>query len=109
MKKKVLKMNSSDNVATVLSDIEKGDEFLVISSDGFELEHLTAADNLRFGFKVSLTKIQEGDKIIKYGSEIGICYKDIGKAELVHIQNVKSNRISIPKERIDQMIKDMGI
>lgn len=109
MKKKVLKMDSNDNVATVLAEIKEGEEFLVISSEGIELEHLIAASDLKFGFKVSLEEIQKGEKIIKYGSEIGICYKDIGKAELVHIQNIKSNRISIPKERIVQMVKDMGI
>lgn len=109
MKKKVLKMDSRDNVATVLTDIKKGEKFFVISTEGDELEYLTAADTLKFGFKVSLTEIQEGDKIFKYGSEIGICYRHIGKAELVHIQNIKSNRISIPKNRIEEMVKEMGI
>ena len=109
MKNKVLRMDSNDNVATVLAEIEKGEDFLVLSSEGDELESLIATDNLRFGFKVALSKIREGEMIIKYGLEIGRCYKNIEKGELVHIHNIRSNRISIPQERIEQMVKDMGI
>lgn len=109
MGKKALKMNEKDNVATVLSDIKQGELISVVSSEGTLVDDVVARQDITFGFKVSLKDIPKDKKIVKYGANIGTCYRQIVRGELVHIQNIKSDRISIPQERIDAMIKDLGI
>ena len=109
MGKIALKMNDKDNVATVLTDVKRGDSVSVVSSGGTAMGEIIAGDDIRFGFKISLKDISKDETIIKYGAAIGTCYRQIISGELVHIQNIKSERISIPQERIDAMIKSMGI
>ena len=109
MEKKALMMNKKDNVATVLAKVKKGEKVSVIYSDGEVVQTIVAVQDNRFGFKISLAEIAAGEMVIKYGSKIGLCYKDIKKGEMVHIQNIESDRIGIPRERIDSMIKSMGI
>ncbi len=109
MEKKALMMNEKDNVATVLAEVKKGEEVSIIYSDGKVVKNIIAEQDNRFGFKISLDDISTGEKIIKYGSKIGLCYRDIKKGEMVHIQNIESDRIGIPRDRIDSMIKGMGI
>jgi len=109
MEKKALKMNDKDNVATVLTDVKEGDTVSIVSSTGSLVDDVIAKQDMTFGFKVSLEDISKDEKIIKYGANIGISYRQIARGDLVHIQNIKSNRISIPQERIDTMIKDLGI
>jgi (2R)-sulfolactate sulfo-lyase subunit alpha len=41
---------------------------------------------------VALTDIKKGDTIWKYGQDIGIAKKKIGKGEHVHVHNVKTKR-----------------
>lgn len=109
MKNRALKMDLKDNVATTLGNIAEGDVFAVVSQEGEELETLIANRDIRFGYKVALTDILVGDSVLKYGEIIGICYKEIKQGDMVHIQNIKSNRISIPDDRINKMINEMNL
>lgn len=107
--KKALRITQDDNVATALEQITKDEEVTIIGSDGSVLSTMNVKENIPFGFKVALRKIVKNEKVIKYGTEIGLCYKDIEIGHLAHIHNVQSNRIAIPQERIKQMVDDMGI
>ena len=109
MEKRALKMTAEDNVATVLTSIKSGDKISVISNEGLVVDSIVSVRDIKFGFKISLEDISEGKEIVKYGVKIGTSYKNIKKGELVHIQNIKSNRINIPSDRIELMVKDMGI
>ena len=109
MEKRALRMANNDNVATLITDVDKGEKISIISSKGEIVEKIIANQTIRFGFKLSLKDIYEGEKILKYGSTIGTCYKKIKKGDIVHINNIKSDRISIPKNRIESMIQNMGI
>ena len=107
--KKALKIAQQDTVATALEHIAKHEELTIIESDGSVSAVLKAEDRIPFGFKVAIQKIRKHEKVIKYGTEIGVSTSDIEPGHLIHIHNVQSNRIPIPEERIRQMMKDMNI
>ena len=71
-------LNENDNVATIL-DENKDINFLRNGMKIFE--------KIPFGHKVSITKIEIGEDIIKYGIKIGTAQKNIEKGYHVHIHN----------------------
>lgn len=110
IKKKVFKMNVKDNVGTSLENINSGEMFDVITKEGKAIETNKAINKIPFGYKVALKNISNKDSIIKYGYKIGSSFKDIKKGEVVHIHNIKSNRVGLPENRrkamIDMLQKD---
>ena len=87
---KALIINSINNVATAIADIEPGE---VIS---LKIEEKTRQVNIReripFGHKFALKKIRKGESIVKYGEKIGRATQDIESGFHVHIHNVESLR-----------------
>jgi hypothetical protein len=109
MRKRVLKMAETDNVATALIQIDQGEEAEVLSPDGVVLDKVTAIQRIPFGYKIALDNIFEGGSVYKYGSLIGKSFCEITKGAVVHIHNINSNQINIPKERVEIMAKNMGL
>ena len=107
--KKALLMDNRDNVATTLSAVESGDTIQVLSTDGNDITTITATSSVRFGNKVAITTIPDGIEVFKYGFVIGKSTRDIVVGELVHIHNIESNRINIPKDRVASMCENLGI
>lgn len=89
-KKKSIVINNKDNVATALADLKAGD----ILEEEFEgkLKRIELKNDVPFGHKISLTKIEKDSPIIKYGEVIGNATELINEGDYVHIHNVKSNR-----------------
>lgn len=80
--KRILKINSSDNVAVVLSDdVRKGELF-----EGVEL-----LGDVARGHKFALCDIPCGSKVVKYGYPIGIATRDIAAGEWVHTHNLSTS------------------
>lgn len=109
MKKKVILMESNDNVATALENILKDDNVVLISSSSKTLGSLIALNNIPFGNKIALENILSGNKIIKYNATIGESTQDIQKGQLVHVHNVKSLRVDIPRTFKEEIIRQMNI
>ncbi|WP_432664817.1 UxaA family hydrolase [Wukongibacter baidiensis] len=109
MVKKMILMGEKDIVATALDDIKSGDVAHVMSSDNQELYTIEAKENIPFGNKIALRDIKNGEKIIKYDVPVGECTKDIEKGRLVHVHNVKSQRVDIPLAYKKEIIKQMNI
>lgn len=80
-----------DNVATVFSDAKADSTVEVKRFDG-ETCNIKILDDIPFGHKLAVKDIKKGEKIIKYGEEIGIASKDIRKGNYVHIHNLDSMR-----------------
>ncbi|MDH7507939.1 MAG: UxaA family hydrolase [Methanomassiliicoccales archaeon] len=89
MKRKAIKINEKDNVATALTDIQSG-EIVVIK--GVKEEEVKVVQDIPFGHKIALMYIPEGSEIIKYGEVIGRATSGIKKGEHVHVHNVESLR-----------------
>lgn len=88
--KKILVLNSGDNVGNAIEDIVKGDEVKYVLGDK---EHrFTATSDVPFAFKIAIAPIAGKGDIIKYGELIGRAARDIAQGECVHIHNVEGKR-----------------
>ena len=110
IKKRVFKMHDKDNVGTSLENIYSGEMFDIITQEGEIVETNKAINDISFGYKVALKNIPSKESIIKYGYKIGSSFKEIKKGEVVHIHNIKSDRVGLPEDRrkamIDMLHKD---
>jgi altronate dehydratase small subunit len=88
--KKISILHVKDNVGTVVLKIPAG-ETIRYEING-ESRELTIVEDIPLGHKVSLTDLDELEKIIKYGEVIGEAGAAIRKGALVHVHNVQSLR-----------------
>ena len=77
-----LRLTNKDNVAMSLGEVEPGAEVKVRT--GKEVNIIKAEDKIPFGFKIAMTDIDEGSKVIKYGEPIGIASQKIKQGQLVY-------------------------
>lgn len=80
--KKIIKINSKDNIVVCLQPLQSGDKFNI---DGQELIVIQDVDR---GSKLALRPIGTGEDIIKYGSSIGVASTDIDVGEWIHTHNM---------------------
>jgi len=90
MERKAVVLNSKDNVATALTDLESGE--VVEMEVGKGAVSVTLVDSIPFGHKFSLTNIKLDLPIMKYGEIIGKATADIKPGQHVHVHNVASTR-----------------
>ena len=107
--KKFIKKSSDDNVATALENIALNETAIIISEKNEISGEIQALEPIPFGNKIALLDIKEEEKIIKCGFPIGVTTKKISKGRLVHVHNVKSQRVDIPENAKKMIIKQMGI
>jgi altronate dehydratase len=79
-------ISAADNVATALEPLEAG---RTVDLDGMTV---TVVESIPRGHKVALRAIRAGDRVIKYGSPIGLASSDIAPGAHVHVHNVSSTR-----------------
>ena len=95
--KRALLLNSKDNVATAVEDIEAGDQVSIESKEGIT-RSIKAFEAVPFGFKLALTDIAKGGDIIKHGEVMGRATSDIILGAQVHVHNVEGVRVQIKGE-----------
>ncbi|MEA3222242.1 MAG: UxaA family hydrolase [Thermodesulfobacteriota bacterium] len=83
VKPNVIIINSMDNVAIALEDINEGD--YVRLPDGQEFPALV---DIPYSHKVALVDISAGGHVLKYGEIIGAAKEDIGKGGWIHTHNL---------------------
>jgi len=86
MERRLLVMNSKDNVGVLLEQASAKD---TCRYHGDSIE-LTA--DIEFAHKVALIDIPANERVIKYGHEIGYAEKAIHKGEWVHTHNMGCRR-----------------
>jgi altronate dehydratase small subunit len=86
----IMVMKENDNVAVCLSERKAG-EVVEVGLSG-ETSRITLLDDIPFAHKFSLTDIDTGETIIKYGEVIGTASKPILVGQWVHVHNVESVR-----------------
>jgi len=104
---KAVQVDDGDNVATVTSDVSKGEEVEVLSPDG-DVLRLRALDEIPFGHKIALTDLDRGEKVVKYGETIGVASRPIRAGSWVHTHNVESARVptsSSGERRHDRVLR----
>ena len=87
---KTIVLNTRDNVATALIDLEAGTSLELEAGGKSITVKLTAA--VPFGHKFSLALIEQGAAVIKYGEVIGEATAVIHPGDYVHVHNVVSTR-----------------
>jgi altronate dehydratase small subunit len=93
MKLKFVVMNKTDNCATALEDIKKGEE-IDYSNTKFKIKQ-----EIPLGHKFALIDIKKGGEIRKYGQIIGIATQIIYRGEWIHTHNIISHYL---KEVLNQ-------
>ena len=84
---RLLRLHSADNVLTVISTLEAGENIRVGAA------RVTVAARLGIGHKVAARDIAAGERILKYGAPIGSATRAISVGEHVHTHNVRSDYI----------------
>ncbi|WP_230406879.1 UxaA family hydrolase [Blautia liquoris] len=79
-----LKINPDDMTAVALVPLSAGKKCVI---DGREI---TLREDIMQGHKFALTDIKAGEKVIKYGSPIGIAKEDIKEGQWIHTHNLKT-------------------
>jgi len=87
---KALKINTRDNCAVLLADVEKGHAVEVRSEQG--AIRLNARSDIALGHKIALRDISADQPIVKYGEEIGRAQKAIQAGDWIHLHNVYCRR-----------------
>ncbi|CAH0533219.1 hypothetical protein VST7929_01083 [Vibrio stylophorae] len=106
---KAIKLSPSDNVATLLGNVEKNEIVEIISAENEVIAEIKALQKITFGNKIALCDIENDAHIYKAGHSIGKSIVMIPLGQLVHVQNVRSERLDIPEAIIEEIIKQMGI
>jgi len=78
-----MRIDASDNVACLLRDHAAGERPVLAGGPGPVLIR-----NVPLGHKIALSRIREGDEVIKYGSVIGVAKQVIEVGEHVHLHNL---------------------
>jgi altronate dehydratase small subunit len=93
-------VNSQDNVATAVTNLQEGTTVILFLEEGRLAIKLR--EPISLGHKFSITQIEDGSDIIKYGEVIGYASKPIEAGKHVHVHNVLGNRGrgDLPKEAI---------
>ena len=87
---KAIMVNEKDNVAVALREIKTGEKVMLkVGSKDMKVE---VKSDIRFLHKLALKDIKRGEKVIKYGHNIGEAKSDILAGEHVHIHNLRSLR-----------------
>ncbi len=96
MTKYAKKINASDNVITLVSNCERGDE-VVVKFQGEESRYICNQD-VPFGHKIAIRDINAGEQVIKYGKSIGSATVEIKTGNWVHVHNVKDEYKCLDKD-----------
>ena len=87
---KAVIINPKDNVATAIIDIPAGASVKVMV--GNQIREIIMKQAIPKGHKFALTKLKQGEPVVKYGEVIGVTTKIIDSGEHVHVHNVVSQR-----------------
>jgi altronate dehydratase small subunit len=94
---KAIQIDDSDNVATVTSEVSKGEQVEVLSPEGSLLLRAKSMGDVPFGHKIALKPLAKGEEIVKYGEVIGVASAGIEVGEWLHTHNVESIRVPTSK------------
>ena len=100
MKVDALIMDPKDNVVTCVRDVKAG-EVVHYRSKNEDLEIL-AKEAIPFSHKISLTDLEEGQEVIKYGELIGKTTRKINAGCLVEHNNIYSVHRDYESELVEE-------
>jgi (2R)-sulfolactate sulfo-lyase subunit alpha len=85
--------DEGDSVGVVVVEgVKAGDAITGWVMDQNQDIQFTAASDIPIGHKLAIKPMQQGDTVIKYGTDIGKVVADIGTGEHAHVHNIKTKR-----------------
>lgn len=90
-------LHPDDNVITLLVDADAEETASAGSEDQCVDVRLT--EPIRFGHKIAIKPIAEGEEVIKYGMPIGTALAAIEPGAWVHVHNCRSVRYGFRQEK----------
>ena len=78
-------ISEKDNVATCVADVKAG-ENVKVHFNG-EYAEYTALEDIPFGHKIAIKPVKKGEKVFKYGVEIGEMSEDVSVGGWIHCHN----------------------
>jgi altronate dehydratase small subunit len=83
-------LHSTDNVATAVQELKRGQQAAVRLER--EIIHITLAMDIPYGHKFAAVTIHKGENVLKYGEIIGRATQEIKAGCHAHVQNIESLR-----------------
>lgn len=99
MKVNALLMDEKDNVVTCVKEVQAGQE-IIYDRDG-KICTLTAKEMIPYCHKAALETMEAGEKVVKYGEQIGETTEVIEKGCCVNHENI----YSVPRDYENEYIK----
>lgn len=87
-----VKAAERDNVVTVFSESAAAGAVVTVQDAAGRRLELELLDDVPYGHKAALEDIPAGEPIVKFGEEIGLCFKAVKRGAHVHTHNLASNR-----------------
>ena len=85
--------DEGDGVGVVVVEgVKAGDEITGWVMDQDLDIKFKAASDIPIGHKLAIKSMQQGDTVIKYGTDIGKVVENIGTGEHAHVHNIKTKR-----------------
>ena len=85
--------DEGDSVGVVVVEgVKAGDKISGWVMDQNQDIEFEAASDIPIGHKLAIKPMQQGDTVIKYGTDIGKVVADIGTGEHAHVHNIKTKR-----------------
>jgi altronate dehydratase small subunit len=94
---KAILLNVSDNVATALTALAKGDKIHAQLED--VSVDVVLREDIQFAHKYALRDIAKGEPVLKYGMPIGNALEDIRAGDWVHVHNCRSQRFGFHRQQ----------
>jgi altronate dehydratase small subunit len=83
--RRLLLLAGNDNVVVACANLQAGDVVRIDSED------VKLSGNAPVGFKIARRDFGAGEKVLKYGAEIGSTTAAIKRGDVVHLHNMKSD------------------
>jgi hypothetical protein len=98
--KLAIRLNSQDNVATVIDPVAKKETIAILSEEGMKIAQIVATTAIPLPYhKIALIPIAKECEIRKYGEIIGHASASIDKGAWIHTHNVESANLPERKSK----------
>ena len=99
MRVNALLMDEKDNVVTCVEEVAAGHE--IVYDKGGKICTLTAEETIPYCHKAALDMLKAGEKVMKYGEQIGETLKTVKKGCLADHNNI----YSVPRDYESEYVK----
>lgn len=93
METKGILIHTADQVITLTKQVKAGEKVSYIKEG--KMLYIAAKEDIPQYHKMAVDNISKGQKVYKYGEEIGKASTDISSGFWVHIHNLKSSCMTI--------------